>query len=424
MKNFLLVAALALTGITTRAQIIIDTVSLSAGYANQIWYSLENDNQGTSPKNNWDLAFECSGQGSSILINSITGTTLWQYPKADSSGWATFDTTGMSTWNRRSNSDTSWSMGAMGRYASTTNSNDLDWGIYNSITHIVTGDSLYLIRFGAGPSYSYKKLQIQTLSSGAYNFRYADINGANLQNATLPKSNYTGQNFGYYSVQTNTALAREPLSANWDLLFTQYTAFLAPSGTPYTVTGILHNKGVRVAEVKPIANANTYVNWAAHTFSSSINVIGWDWKVFTSSFVIEDSLVYFVKAKDGDIWKVIPTGFGGSANGNFIFSKEKLSAVSVNELNGNSIASMALSPNPSNGSDVNVVLSSNELVQVPVLHIYDMNGKLIRQQSLNNAISNQLNVFHLNTEDFENGIYIVNLSIGNASANQKLVITK
>jgi len=418
MKKNLLILALAVVSITAQSQVIIDTVAIGAGYANQIWYSLANDNQGTAPKNNWDLAFDASGQGSTILINSVTGTTLWQYPSADTTGWNTLDTTGINSWSKRWNSDTSWAMGAMGRYASISNPNDLDWGIYSSITHIVTGDSLYVIKLASG---AYKKLHIRNLSGGVYNLRYADISGANLQNATLTKSNYTGQNFGYYSIQTNTALAREPLSANWDLLFTQYTAYIP---TPYTVTGILQNKGVKVAEVKPIANPNSYVNWPVHSFKTAINIIGYDWKVFTTGYVIEDSLVYFVQSKPGAIWKVIPTGFGGSANGNNIFSKELLSGVGINEANGNNIATMALYPNPSNGSDVTILLATTEISQTPVLHIYDVNGKLIREMQLDNTMNNQMNVFHLNTEDFESGLYLVNLTINGSQANQKLIINK
>jgi hypothetical protein len=418
MKKNLFTIALVIVAITSKSQVIIDTVSTGTSYANQIWYSLANDNQGSAPKNNWDLAFDISGQGSTILINSVIGTTLWNYPSADTSGWNTVDTSGINTWMKRWNSDTSWAMGAMGRYASLSNPNDIDWGIYSSITHIVTGDSLYIIKLASG---TYKKLQIKSLTGGIYSFRYADLNGTNLQNATLTKSTYTNQNFGYYSLQTNTALAREPLSINWDLLFSQYTTFIP---TPYSVTGIVQNRGVHVAKVKPIANPTTYNNWPAHTYKSAINKIGYDWKVFTTSYVIEDSLVYFVKAKTGDMWKVIPTGFGGSANGNYIFSKEKLSSVGINEINGNTIATMALYPNPSNGSEVSIILSANELVNVPIISVYDSNGKRIKEMRLDNIVNNQINLFTLSTNDIENGIYIVNIKVGNSSANQKLIINK
>ncbi|MES2680137.1 MAG: T9SS type A sorting domain-containing protein [Bacteroidota bacterium] len=418
MKKNLLTLSLAIAFVSIKSQVIIDTVSVGPAYANQVWYSLANDNQGSASKSNWDLAFDCSGQGSTIHINSVTGTTLWQYPGADTTGWNTLDTAGINSWSKRWNSDTSWAMGAMGRYASLSNPNDLDWGVYSSITHVVTGDSLYVIKLANG---AYKKLHIRTLSGGTYNFRYADLGGANLQNATLTKSVYAGQNFGYYSIQNNAVLSREPLSANWDLLFTQYTAYIP---TPYTVTGVLQNKGVKVAKVKPVANANSYVSWSAHTFKTAINVIGYDWKAFGTGWTIEDSLVYFVQSKPGAIWKVIPTGFGGSANGNNIFSKEMLSAVGIKEANGNNIATMVVYPNPSDGNNVSLILSTEEVIQDPLLRLYDGNGRMVRETHLNSTKNDQLNVFQIDTHDLENGIYMLSLSINGKTANQKLIITK
>src|ERR1043165_9800870 len=168
MKKTLLTLFLASSYIYTNAQVVADTVSVGATYANQVWYSLQNDDQGTAPKNNWDLAFDASGFGSTILINSITGTTLWNYPKADTAGWTTVDTTGVSTRQARYDSDKSWADGAMGRYADPANANDLDWGVYNLTTHVVTGDSLYIIKLSDG---SYRKLCIQTLSGSVYTFK-------------------------------------------------------------------------------------------------------------------------------------------------------------------------------------------------------------------------------------------------------------
>lgn len=418
MKKISLFFTLTTSVFSANAQTIIDTVSTGATYANQVWYSLANDNQNIAPKNNWDLAFDVSGQGSTILINSITGTTLWNYPTADTSGWNSVDTSGINSWPKRWNSDTSWAMGAIGRYASATNPNDLDWGIYSQITHIVTGDSLYVIKLANG---AYKKLQIKTLSGGIYSFRYADLNGSNLQNASLTKSAYSNQNFGYYSLQNNTALAREPLSASWDLLFTQYTTFI-PS--PYTVTGILHNKGVRVAQAKPVANPGSYINWTAHSFNSNINEIGYDWKVFTSSFVVEDSLVYFIKAKNGDLWKVIPIDFGGSSNGNHIFSKEKLTTVGLIDNKETEYTQIALYPNPSQGENVSVVISKEKSSDALVLNIYDLNGKLLQQQKLDGLENEDINVIPLNTQTIPAGIYIVNITTKNASINQKLILNK
>lgn len=413
MKRILLTSVCAMALLVSKAQVVIDTVSIGATYANQKWYSLQNDEQGSSPKNNWDIAFDVSGFGSSIHINSVIGTQLWKYPTADTSGWATLDTIGITTWAKLYNSDTSWAVGAFDKGIVISNPFDLGWGVYNSITHIVTGDSLYIIKLSSG---AYKKLWIQALGSSVYTFKYADLSGANLQNASLTKTTYTNKIFGYYSLQTNTALDREPASANWDLVFTQYTTFI-PSA--YTVSGILSNKGVRVAEVKPISNPNSYVNWSAHTFKTPINEIGYDWKAFSGVWTIEDSLIYFVKTNAGDIWKIIPSGFGGSSTGNYIFSKEKLSSVGITELNGEKIASLTVYPNPSNQDFVNIIYDVQKQITQVALKVYDLTGKEIFADELNTMQG--LYNYTLNTNSYTKGIYLINLYVDGKVVTQKLI---
>ncbi|MBE2290673.1 MAG: T9SS type A sorting domain-containing protein [Chitinophagaceae bacterium] len=410
-------AALAVLSIAlatgTHAQVITDTVSTGATYANQVWYSLENDDQGTAAKNNWDLAFDASGFGSTILINSITGTTLWKYPNADTSGWATVDTTGISTWSARWNSDTSWSEGAMGRYADPSNPSDLDWGLYNMTTHIVTGDSLYIIKLANG---DFKKLWVQSLTGSVYTFKYANIDGSGLQNATLNKTTYSGKNFGYYSLQSNAAVDREPASANWDLLFSQYTA-LIPG--PYTVTGLLANKGVEIAKFTALADKTTFTAYGTGTFVTPINTIGYDWKTFTGTgYSIKDSTVYFVKTVSGDIWKMIYTGFGGSATGNHIFTKEKLyTETGIAIGNGQKTISIALYPNPANGQDVYVLYSADGAVSVTVS---DISGRTVFASNI--AAQQGLQQLRIPTQSLLSGIYIVSVATGEARAQQRLVI--
>ena len=120
MRITLLAAAWAVS-LKVSAQAVNDVVSIGAGYTDQAWYSLQNGIQGTAPKNNWDLAFDVSTMGSTVLINSVTGTTLWKYPKNDTAGWASIDTNGLATWAPHWNSDTSWAYGAIGRYANPAN---------------------------------------------------------------------------------------------------------------------------------------------------------------------------------------------------------------------------------------------------------------------------------------------------------------
>lgn len=411
MKKILLLSFTLSSFVYSYSQ-VTDTVSLSTGYANQVWYSLQNDNQGSAPKNNWDLAFDCSGFGSAVHINSITGTMVWLYPNTDTSGWNTLDTAGITTWKAYYNSDTSWSVGAFDRGMDLANSFDLGWGIYNSTTHVVTGDSLFVIKLASG---AYKKICIQTLASGFYNFKYADLNGANLQTVALNKALYTGKNFAYYSLQNDMALDREPASANWDLLFTQYTTFIP---TPYTVAGVLHNTGVEVAQVHPVNDPSTYTNWSAHGFNHYINEIGYDWKNFTGVWDIEDSLVYFVKTNAGDVWKMVYTGFGGSGNGNYIFTKQMISASGVtNEISP--VSTVTMYPNPAS-EFTQVVYHVNNSVSSATMMVHDLSGKQISTQLLNTQPG--LHTTMLNTENFSSGMYVVTLLFDNTRVQQKLTV--
>lgn len=416
MKKVILSVFVAAVAMQASAQVVTDTVSIGAGYANQVWYSLPNDEQGSSPENNWDIAFDASGMGASVMINSAKSTTLWKYPHSDTAGWSTLDTTGLSTWTAHYNSDTSWALGAMGNYADASNPYDLDWGLYNITTHVVTGDSLYVIKLADN---TYRKLWIKSLSGSVYTFEYANLDGTGDHTATLSKSSYTGKNFGYYSLQNNAAIDREPLSANWDLTFTQYTGFVPIA---YTVTGVLSNTGVQVAKCSAVANVTTFTDYASATFSSQINTIGYDWKSFTGgAYVTKDSLCYFVRTAPGNIWKMIFTGFGGSSTGNYIFSKEKLyTSTSVQAVNGTPVASMALYPNPSNGQNVTVVYSFEQAVPAAMLTITDMAGRTVAHTTLDNAAG--LHQHSVQTQQLVPGMYLVDILAGDNHVQQKLIV--
>lgn len=398
----------------SKAQLITDTVSLGPGYANQKWYSLANDEQGTSPKNNWDIAFDASNYGSAIRINSPNGIALWTYPNGTINAWSGVDTSGISSWNKSFNSDTSWTEGAFNQNVSISNPYDLGWGIYSTTTHIVTGDSIYIIKLNDA---SYRKLIIENLSSGVFTFKYANLDGTGLQNITFTKSNYTGKAFGYYSIQNNASLDREPASANWDLTFCQYTAFIPQA---YTVSGILANSGVEMVKISGIGDVESYDQHEGQTLETRINIIGYNWKAFTNNqYVIEDSTVYIVKTAAGDYWKVIPTGFGGSSTGNVIFKKELLSAASITEVN-NPI-DFVIYPNPSENGQVNIVYDSklnNEMIQISII---DLNGKVVHNAE-KMPLTNQLNIENITTDKFAPGVYSVAIQARDYVNFQKLII--
>ncbi len=415
MKKIIFTLFSLFTLFASHAQ-VTDTVSLGAGYANQVWYSLPNDEQGSSPKNNWDLAFAISGFSSSIHINSANGINLWVYPNGDITAWATVDTTGLSTWAKLYNTDTSWAWGAFDVNANPADPFDMGWGIYNMATHVVNGDSLYIIKLANS---EYKKLSIESLANGAYTFRFANLNGTGDSTVTITKTDYAGKNFAYYSIQNLNALNREPATDDWDILFTQYTTFIPAA---YTVTGVLHNDGVSVAQADAVANAATYTNWGAHTFNAEINELGYDWKSFNGAgYDTKDSLVYFVMQKNGTIWKMIFTGFTGSGTGSFMFSKEMLAApTAATDIKNNNLTNVALYPNPATGNEVSVIFKSAKQNANATIIAYDLTGKICYTEKVNTT--NGLQVHKIDVSSFKTGMYVVMVDIEGSKKTQKLVI--
>jgi hypothetical protein len=426
MKKQLLFAAamtIAITGAT--AQVVLDTVSLGSGYANQIWYSLPDDEQGSQAKNNWDLAFRTSGSmGSSIMVNHSNGGALWAYPKADKAGWATVDTNGLSTWPAQYNMETKWT-GALGRYADISNPYDLGWGIYDLGTHYVIGDSIYILKTQTG---AFKKLVINRLASGTYTFTYANLNGTDSTTSTIAKSAYSTKNFGYFNLDTKMAIDREPAKDNWDLVFGQYSTgdYATTMGIAgYTVTGILVNDTLQIAKAKvdPATRA-TYNTYSAHSFSNAINEIGYNWKSYdgaTMTYKLNDSAVYFVRRNNGDIWKLILTGFA-SSTGSTMFSKEKIfTATSINESVDKSHATVIVSPNPAYGSqNVNIVYHFDEKVSDAMINIYDLSGRVVLTAPLENSAG--LHAYTIYGNALNSGVYILSVVADNHKMQQKLII--
>ena len=414
MKKILLTSLTLVVCAAANAQVVTDTVATGTAYANQVWYSLENDNQGTAPKNNWDLAFDVSAFGTSIHANTVIGTKIWTYPLGDTSAWSTVDISDIANWPQQYNSETTWTMGALDAGIDPSNPFDLGWGIYNINTHIVSGDSIFVVQLANG---DYKKLVINNIVGGAYNFTYADINGMNEQVQSLVKSDYTGKNFGYFSLSANAALDREPVSANWDLLFTQYTGFI-PS--PYTVTGVLANNGVSIAEVSGVADPATFADYASQNFETEINVIGYDWKSFNgSAYDVAGDLVYFISTASGDIWKIVFTGFKGSSTGEFIFTKEKMSGVGIVEPEKANF-NFVTYPNPAMNGNTTIAYTLNHTAESGSMEIYALSGELVNTQTLNT--NSGIHTQPVTTSTFNNGVYIIKLTFDGVTTQQRLIV--
>ncbi len=395
---------------------ITETVTIEPDQTNQTWYSLENGTQGTANASEWDLAFDLSSFGTSIYANNASGVSIWVYENGDIHDWNNIDTSGLHSWQSLYNSDTTWSMGAFDVTSNTNNPLDVGWGIYNTITHAITGDSIHIIELKNG---DYKKFKIEQLIGGSYQFSYADLDGSNEVATSITKADFQNKLFGYYSIENGQEIDREPVAVTeWDLLFTKYTAFFPMA---YPVAGILVNNNTEVVQVDGVSDVPSFVDWQSQSFSTEINIIGYDWKSFNGTgYDIVSDVVYFVKTQNEDIWKVVPTDFGGNTSGDFEFIKEKLSSASISELDESSLT-FSVYPNPCNGEKAYLLYNSNEVDSFQAT-IRSATGQTVSQISVkpNNSFETQT----IDISKIPSGIYFVEVNTNGRKAVQKLIIQK
>lgn len=402
----LIISALLTTALFAQTSV---TVTTGPGNAVQTFYSLQNGDQANAPLAEWDLAFEISGFTASILANTAKGMLVFKAPYS-AEQWNSVDTTGMSaSWTAAHNSDLTWSSGALNQ-GLTEDEFDLGWGVYNMITHTVVGDSLFVVKLGNG---QWKKLRIDGLATSTYTFTWANIDGSSEQSGSLNKTNYSGKNFGYFSLENNTALDREPATTSWDLLFTKYIAFVP---TAYGVAGVLQNRNTTVLQVDGVDPANA--EWWGETFSPDINTIGYDWKTFnmtTFQYEYAEDRTYFVQDQVGNIWKLIFTGYGGGSTGDMTFTQELVSATSIEE--NTTEGTVLVYPNPAHGQ-------AQLIVDVPtanaVLTVNDMSGKLVMQQLITGL--NGLSLRSIDISNLQQGLYVVRLEGDGASSTARLIV--
>lgn len=427
MKKFsFILTFILLSRLGTFAQSEVqDSVKLGPQYQNDVWYSLKNGVVAQAPKDNWDIAFQCFLFSAGVRANDNNGVAVFK-AGTDTTKWATLDTTGnLTEQNRLYNSDTSWSYGAFNANRNPNNLFDEGWGVYDQGTHLVNGDELFFVRLKNG---SVKKLWIKSLDPVVkkYYVKYGDLTEQTGQLMAFDRGTFPEKMYGYFSFANNSAVNREPDIKTWDLLFTKYV----DNTIHYTVTGVLQNTivsnqsngapiGVTVAKAYPVGQSTE--NFSAYPFKTHINTIGYDWKTFDQQqmkYIIEDSVVYFVKDNPGNIWKLVFTGYK-SAETQSNFSKKLLQPAGIDENLKNDLGVWALYPNPAAGQTT-VVFETLKKIPMVQIWITDLTGKKV--QNIEYSPQTGLNAVTVETSDLPSGVYLVNLVIENKTARHKLVV--
>jgi hypothetical protein len=407
MKYTLTIITIILFYISPQAQNV--QISMGNNYANQIFYSMQNGEIKNISNDNWDLAFTTDQYASTIRTNDGKGVELYTYHLGDTSDWQNINTSIVNNLSSNMyNSEISWYDGAFEN--NSLGHPDYGWGVYNMINHNVTGDSLYIIKTVNG---NWKKVWIQELTTtGEYVFKFANLDGTNEISQSILKTNYTDKNFIYFSIDQNTITDREPISSEWDITFTKYISPI--QGMPYPVTGVLTNINVEVAKATGITGPLTYFDYSNHNFDSEINSIGYDWKSYQGSYIVDANRCYFIKDENENIWRLVFTSFDGMSTGNIEFNVELISNTS--SVNINSPNSLNVFPNPTTYM-TNLIFDFEDEC---LLNIFDVSGVKVYTKKLYNR---GLEIISLPTENFDSGLYFLVISKENSIlAKEKLIV--
>jgi len=305
-------------------------ISQGAGYAQEVYYQMESQQAVTIAGDAWDIAFS-GGFSAGIWLNETSdasGTTLGLYRLSSDYSYQDTLTVEMAG-ARLFNEHTGYGEGAFARVAEPSNPFDFGWGVYNPANHLVSNGPAYLLQKRDS---SWIKFRIIQLASGAFSFSYADLDGGNETIDTVDTRLYADRSLIHYSLQTESVVTEIP--AEYDLVFTRYYTPLddGQGGTlDYLVTGVIQGPGIEVAEVQTLDPEQREFEAGTDTFSTALDVIGYDWKTFdlsTFSYSIADDVVYFVKDRDSQVWKVRFIDFEGSSTGVSIFSQADAGLVS------------------------------------------------------------------------------------------------
>lgn len=148
---------------------------------------------------------------------------------------------------------------------------------------------------------------------------------------------------------------------------------------------------------------------------STKSPIGYNWKDLDGmSYVIVDSLVSFVRNTKKNVYKLVFTGFDGSATGNAYFEKSLVYVSSINDITEKD--AFKVFPNPANDYVSIEVLEGDDWDQ---FIITDISGKIVYESEIL-VVGNT----SMPTSNFTNGLYFVTLKSSGKQQVQKLIIQK
>lgn len=410
-KIYTFLFSILLFSFTVQAQ--VEQVSVGENYAYQAYYNLSTGEVQQIKNDAWDLGFSAfDATDAGVLINesasfSESPLQLWV---AETTNWneTISDMSLFTDENTLYNAEESWTEGAFNSIKDPNSPLDYGWGEYNTSDHFIEGNRIFVIQLREG---NYIKIQIQKLENNEYTFRFASLDGSNETTATISKDDANGASLLYYSLGAKEVVE---MPTAYDLVFQRYTDMIdAGDGNlvPYTVTGVLtgpNNKAVKADGIDPeTVDYSDYLN----DFSTTLSVIGQDWKFFDFSegWLVDSDRAYFVANQENEVYKIVFYDFEGSSTGTTTLEKTLVGTITSTVAAEN--LEISVFPNPTSDF-INV---SND-VKISTVHIVDNNGRAILSKSIESTNGT------INIQNLTSGIYFLLIESDKKVYSQPIII--
>jgi len=390
----------------------IDQVSVGSGYSQQAYYNLSTGESAVVANDAWDIAFSAIGQqDAGIFVNesvSFMGSPVYVY-RSGASDWSESitKTSEFIAVNTLYNPEENWTDGAINSIKDPSNPFDYGWGTYNPAINIVEGSEIFIFQKRDG---SYIKFQIQNLTGGTYNWRYAALDGSNEKSHSISKTDVDGSLI-HFSFDTDGVV---DMPVDYDLIFQRYSTMLdAGDGSfiPYTVTGVLLANGVEAVRIEGVDPTDVVQTDYEDQYSTLPTTIGHDWKFFdfTTGWGVLEDRTHFVKTAAGDIYQVTFFDFEGSSTGVSTLRKTIITSVSTEDESLQAV--LKVYPNPT----IDNFSIDFEGREIAVVSICNNSGQLVKKAKI--SAKSKIDV-----SNFDAGIYNILINIEGKVLAKRLII--